>query len=109
MCISRFKSEYNSSSFSENIASATAIRELIKNKNFDTIKNVIPLESYSILMDCINSGCVAPDLNCFEKEIIFTLRKMSIEEIFNLPDVSEGLEFSIKKAVNIINENLSKY
>ena len=103
VCISRFKSEYNSSSFSENIASATAIRELIKNKNFDTIKNVIPLESYSILMDCINSGCVAPDLNCFEKEIIYTLRKMSIEEIFNLPDVSEGLEFSIKKAVNSCN------
>ena len=103
VCISRFKSEYNSSSFSENIASATAIRELIKNKNFDTIKNVIPLVSYSILMDCINSGCVAPDLNCFEKEIIFTLRKMSIEEIFNLPDVSEGLEFSIKKAVNSCN------
>ena len=103
VCISRFKSEYNSSSFSENIASATAIRELIKNKNFDTIKNVIPLESYSILVDCINSGCVAPDLNCFEKEIIYTLRKMSIEEIFNLPDVSEGLEFSIKKAVNSCN------
>ncbi len=103
VCISRFKSEYNSSSFSENIASATAIRELIKNKNFDTIKNVIPLVSYSILMDCINSGCVAPDLNCFEKEIIFILRKMSIEEIFNLPDVSEGLEFSIKKAVNSCN------
>ena len=103
VCISRFKSEYNSSSFSKNIASATAIRELIKNKNFDTIKNVIPLESYSILVDCINSGCVAPDLNCFEKEIIFTLRKMSIEEIFNLPDVSEGLEFSIKKAVNSCN------
>ena len=103
VCISRFKSEYNSSSFSKNIASATAIRELIKNKNFDTIKNVIPLESYSILMDCINSGCVAPDLNCFEKEIIYTLRKMSIEEIFNLPDVSEGLEFSIKKAVNSCN------
>ena len=108
VCISRFKSEYNSSSFSENIASATAIRELIKNKNFDTIKNVIPLESYSILMDCINSGCVAPDLNCFEKEIIFTLRKMSIEEIASIPDVSEGLEFSIKKAANSCN-NINEF
>ena len=108
VCISRFKSEYNSSSFSENIASATAIRELIKNKNFDTIKNVIPLESYSILVDCINSGCIVPDLNCFEKEIIFTLRKMSIEEIFNLPDVSEGLEFSIKKAANSCN-NINEF
>ena len=103
MCISRFKAEYNSSNFSENIASATAIRELIKNKNFDTIKTVIPLESSSVLMNCINSYCVVPDLNCFEKEIIYTLRKMSIEEIANIPDVSEGLEFSIKKAANSCN------
>ena len=103
MCISRFKAEYNSSNFSENIASATAIRELIKNKNFDTIKTVIPLESSSVLMNCINSCCVVPDLNCFEKEIIYTLRKMSIEEIANIPDVSEGLEFSIKKAANSCN------
>ena len=108
VCISRFKSEYNSSSFSENIASATAIRELIKNKNFDTIKNVIPLESYSILVDCINSGCIVPDLNCFEKEIIYTLRKMSIEEIASIPDISEGLEFSIKKAVNSCN-NINEF
>lgn len=108
MCISRFKAEYNSSNFSENIASATAIRELIKNKNFDTIKTVIPLESSSVLMDCINSGCVVPDLNRFEKEIIYTLRKMSIEEIANIPDVSEGLEFSIKKAANSCN-NINEF
>ena len=108
VCISRFKAEYNSANFSENIASATAIRELIKNKNFDTIKTVIPLESSSVLMDCINSGCVVPDLNRFEKEIIYTLRKMSIEEIANIPDVSEGLEFSIKKAANSCN-NINEF
>lgn len=108
VCISRFKTEYNSSNFSENIASATAIRELIKNKNFDAIKTVIPLESSSFLMDCINSGCIVPDLNCFEKEIIYTLRKMSIEEIANIPDVSEGLEFSIKKAANSCN-NINEF
>lgn len=108
VCISRFKAEYNSSNFSENIASATAIRELIKNKNFDTIKTVIPLESSSVLMDCINSGCVVPNLNRFEKEIIYTLRKMSIEEIANIPDVSEGLEFSIKKAANSCN-NINEF
>lgn len=108
VCISRFKAEYNSSNFSENIASATAIRELIKNKNFDAIKTVIPLEAYLILMNCINSGCIVPDLNYFEKEIIYTLRKMSIEEIANIPDVSEGLEFSIKKAANSCN-NINEF
>ena len=42
-------------------------------------------------------------LSVFEKEIIYNLRKMSIDEIRNLPDVSEGLEFSIKKAANSCN------
>ena len=103
VCISRFATDYNSSDFSGSIASATAIRELIKNKDFNSIKNVIPKNSYSVLMDCINSGHIVSDLNCFEKEIIYTLRKMSTEEISNLPDVSEGLEFSIKKAANSCN------
>ena len=105
ICIKRSEADYNSSDISINasIASATAIRELIKNKNFNTIKTVIPEKSYSILADCINSGCIIPDLNCFEKEIIYVLRKMSIKEIANLPDVSEGLEFLIKKAVNSCN------
>ena len=103
VCISRFATDYNSSDFSGSIASATAIRELIKNKDFNSIKTVIPENSYPVLMDCINSGHIVPDLNCFEKEIIYTLRKMNIEEISNLPDVSEGLEFSIKKAANSCN------
>lgn len=105
VCIKRSGADYNSSDISINtsIASATAIRELIKNKNFNTIKTVMPEKSYSILADCINSGCIIPDLNCFEKEIIYVLRKMSIEEIANLPDVSEGLEFLIKKTVNSCN------
>lgn len=105
VCIKRSIADYNSSDISINtsIASATAIRELIKNKNFNTIKTVIPEKSYSILADCINSGCIIPDLNCFEKEIIYVLRKMSIKEIANLPDVSEGLEFLIKKTVNSCN------
>ena len=103
VCISRFATDYNSFDFSKNIASATAIRELIKNKDFNSIKTVVPKDSYSILMDCINYWHIVPDLNCFEKEIIYTLRKMSIEEISNLPDVSEGLEFSIKKAANSCN------
>ena len=119
VCISRFATDYNSTKLSkienstsncnpQNIASATAIRELIKNKNFDAIKTVIPLESSSVLMDCINSGCIVPDLNCFEKEIIYTLRKMTIEEIADIPDVSEGLEFSIKKAANSCN-NINEF
>ena len=39
----------------------------------------------------------------FQKEIIYILRKMSIKEIEQLPDVSEGLENAIKNAANSCN------
>ena len=41
--IARLDADYNSTSFSNNIASATAIRNLIKNNNFETIKNLVLL------------------------------------------------------------------
>ena len=103
IAIPRFEAEYNSSCFSNNIASSTAIRNLVKNKSFDIIKRLIPSSSFSILMDNIKNGHIVEDINIFEKEIIYILRKMTTEEISNLPDVSEGLEFSIKNASNSCN------
>lgn len=101
--IARLDSDYNSTSFSDNIASATAIRNLIKNNDFKTIKNLVPNYSYSILKNNIDKGHIVTDLDVFEKEIIYILRRLSIEDIANLPDVSEGLEFAIKKAANSCN------
>lgn len=103
VCIPRFESEYNSTNFSNNIASATAIRSLVKNKSFEIIKNLVPNSTYSILIDNVKNGHIIEDLSIFEKEIIYVLRKMSIKEISNLPDVSEGLEFAIKNAANSCN------
>ena len=42
-------------------------------------------------------------LESFEKEILYTLRKMTVKEIQNLPDVTEGLENNIKNAANSCN------
>lgn len=107
VCISRYEADYNSTTITNNIASATAIRNLILSKDYNTIKNLIPTSSYSTLINCLNEGHIVPSLSCFEKEIIYVLRKMDIEEIANLPDVSEGLEYTIKKAANSCN-NLSE-
>ncbi|MCI8641118.1 MAG: nucleotidyltransferase [Clostridia bacterium] len=101
--ISRHKAHYNSTDIYNNIASATAIRKLLKNKDFNKIKNLLPNSTYSILMENINNKHIIGDLDIFEKEILYTLRKMSIEEIAKLPDVSEGLEFTIKNAANSCN------
>ena len=84
-------------------ASATAIRNSCKNENFSILKRVMPESSYTMLFECIKKGNFVTDISSFDKEIIYTLRKMSTSEIANLPDVNEGLEFALKKAANECN------
>ena len=101
--IVRFEAGHNDLSYHSNIASGTTIRNIIKNGNFDILRRLVPESTYSILMDNIKQTHIVPDLSVFEKQIFYNLRKMSIEEIRELPDVTEGLEFSIKKAANSCN------
>lgn len=101
--IPRYGAGYNDLSYSSNIASSTAIRNMIKNNGFKVLQGLMPAPSYATLVQNIKTGHVIPDISVFEKEIIYTLRKMQIQEIAELPDVSEGLEFAIKNAANSCN------
>ncbi|MFR2788292.1 MAG: nucleotidyltransferase [Clostridia bacterium] len=103
VAIKRFDVGYNDTTYTENIASATAIRNIVKNNSLDILKKVVPENSFSTILENIKIGHVLPDLSTFEKQIIYNLRSMSIEEIANLPDVSEGLEYAIKNAANSCN------
>lgn len=98
LTIQRTYSEYNSKNIKNGIASATAIREMISTgKN---IHSVVPFETYEIIEKLNQKGQIISSLKTFEKEIIYTLRKMTVSEIANLPDVSEGLENKIKSVAN---------
>ena len=99
---------YNSNMVVDNLASGTAIRRFIEDRNFYSLDKVLPQVSYDILSDAIKKGHYVSGLERFEKEIIFTLRRMTISEIANLPDVSEGLENSLKNAANSCN-NLAEF
>ena len=103
VAIHRSSVGYNDLEYTDNMASSTAIRNIIKNNGFDVLRNVIPEPSYSILIENIKQGHIVPDLSTFEKEIIYNLRKMDVSEIAELPDVSEGLEFALKNAANSCN------
>ena len=72
-------------------------------KNNQNVHYVVPYETYELLDEQIKNKKIVKDLSVFEKEIIYTLRKMSTDEIANLPDVSEGLEFALKAAANQCN------
>lgn len=101
LTIKRDYADYNSTQEENGIASATAIRTMIKNKK--NVHKVIPYETYELLEKCIEEEKIIPSLSVFEKEIIYTLRKMTLSEIAELPDVSEGLENKIKLAANNFN------
>lgn len=103
ICIQRIEAGYNDIKLSGNIASATAIRNQIIQNEFNSLNSIIPNSSYSIMDDERKKGHIVKSIDAFDKEIIYTLRKMSIEEIANLQDVSEGLEYSLKKAANSCN------
>lgn len=101
--IKREKVLYNDKYIVDEFASATAIRKMLITKELNDISKVMPRNSYLILGEELKDGHYVIDLSIFEKEIIYTLRKMSTEEISKLPDVTEGLENSIKNAADSCN------
>jgi len=104
--IKREGSKYNDSKIprGSRFASATAIRNLCQStEDITPVQRFVPESTFDILEENIKKGNFVKNLSVFDKEILYTLRKMSTAEIANLPDVSEGLEFSIKNAANQCN------
>ena len=99
--IKRNYNEYNSQDVKNGVASATAIRTMINNKK--NIHTVVPYETYEVIERIKSEGKIVESIKIFEKEIIYNLRKMTMTEIANLPDVNEGLENKIKQAANSCN------
>lgn len=99
--IQRKNVDYNSKSINNGFASSTAIRKIINNPS--SLSKVVPEETFSIICNKVKHGQIVNGLATFEKEILYKLRTMSIEDIANLPDVSEGLEHAIKNAANSCN------
>ncbi len=101
--IKREKVYYNDQRIVDDFASATAIRKLVANKEFGELIRVVPRKTYDVVTKEFEVGNVVYDIAKFEKEIFYALRKMTLEEIAELPDVTEGLENSIKNAANFCN------
>ena len=103
VAIKREKVYYNDNFIVDDFASATAIRRMLINKDFSGVIKVVPRFCYETLSKEQELGNMVFDIQRFEKEIFYILRKMSISEIAELPDVNEGLENTIKNAANFCN------
>lgn len=98
MLIKRIGGNYHSTDIIGNIASATAIRELLEKNNLKTVEEVIPKDSFEILNEEIINGRAPMFLNHFEREILYTLRRCSVKDLSLIADVTEGLENLLKKS-----------
>lgn len=103
LAINRYGASYNSTSTHNGFASATAIRDLVKKRDFIEVAKVMPKAPFNLLKNCIFKGKYVPDISRFEKEILYKFRTMSTQDIGNLPDVNEGLDVVLKKAANSCN------
>jgi len=104
--IKREGAKYNDTTIprGSRFASATAIRNLCQStEDITPVQRFVPESTFDILEENIKKGNFVRNLSIFDREILYTLRKMSTSEIANLPDVSEGLEFALKNAANQCN------
>lgn len=101
--VERKKVYYNDTRIVDEFASATGVRKLIERKEYENLRKVIPRSTYQILGQEARNGNIVLGLEKYEKEILYTLRKMTTAQIADLPDVSEGLEHTIKNAANNCN------
>ncbi len=102
--IKRVSNNYNNEEVTGNISSATAVRKFIdinhKKTTLEDLESLVPPASYNVLLDEFSAGRGPVFSHHFQNYIIGQLRKMSLEDIKNLPYVSEGLENRIKKAAD---------
>lgn len=103
LAIKRINVGYNELETKNNFASATAIRQKIIDNTPAGISKLMPASSYKVLYNSIKKGHYVKDISAYEKEILYSLRRMYSDEIADLPDVTEGLENSIQDAADSCN------
>lgn len=92
--IKRIGAEHDGDKATENIASASKIRELLTNNN--GYKNFVPESAYKIFESALKSNEYF-SYEKFSNAIISQLRKRDV--FTTLPELSEGIENRLKKAV----------
>lgn len=97
--VRRAGADHDSALPSENIASASYIRGLMKSGDVNSAENYITPAMASIYKEAQDSGMAPFDESVLELAMLCALRKMSPNSIAMLPDISEGLENRIYAAV----------
>ena len=96
--IKRVGAMHGSMQTNNEFASASAVREMILNGD-NSYKKFIPNTTAEIISDCITLGECPGEYKNNSRGIMTFLRRMTAEDFANIPDVTEGLENRLVKAV----------
>lgn len=90
--------------------SASEIRKMFQNMSskeklleFKQLQSYVPQNVFEFLEKKFIQGQTIESLLKYEKEIMYEIKKMSTEQLKQIAYVSEGLENSLKKAINQTN------
>lgn len=92
--IKRTGSGYNDVKALTSLASATSIRNLIKEDGYEKCISLMPEASYNVLEQSLSAGIQIPDVEDMFKYIKYKLLSDS-SLISRIPDISEGLDYKI--------------
>lgn len=101
LTIMREKVEHDSQITDGKISSASYLRTLIKDNNFEQVMKFTPKSAYDIYKNARENKNAPITQNNIDNIILYKLRTMTINEFMLLPDVSEGLENRLFRASRI--------
>lgn len=86
----------------QNFSSSSNIRTVLRNKK-NLPLDFLPDFTINAIQENIKYGKLVYSLKNFEKEILYTLRKITIQNLKNIPDIPENLLNKFKSASNSCN------
>ncbi len=101
--IKRVQADYMSLDLVGTISSATGIRNnIFTENNLNGIKNFLPSETFtSLKKNHLNNTLIHPKQ--LRDIILFKIRSTSLEDLKDIHDISEGLEYRIKKVAQKVS------
>ncbi|MGB7604056.1 MAG: nucleotidyltransferase [Lutisporaceae bacterium] len=99
--IKRVENNYNDEELTDEIASATAVRNEVKGFGLsEKLKLSLPQTSYDIIQQDTLKGKAPVYLNSLSDVLLYRIRTMKTEQLQEYISHKEGIEFRIKKAAD---------
>ena len=99
MAVERVGAGHDSSESAGSFASASYIRDKIYKGELDGVRRFLTDDSYELMKSAVSCGDGPAGMKKLEISMLSHLRRLSVDDIAGLPDVSEGLDAALDCAI----------